>query len=83
MPCEAGDILAEGVKLQGIAVGDLLAVRRVGAYGYVMSSEYNARPRPAQVWVERSRWAIVSPRRSIQQRLGDDLLAPWQEETRT
>jgi len=77
--CEAGDVLAEGVELPEIEVGDLLAVGQVGAYGYVMSSEYNARPRPAQVWVEGDRWAVISPRQSLQQMMGDEMLAPWQE----
>jgi len=64
--------------LSEIQVGDLLAVGQVGAYGYVMSSEYNARPRPAQVWVEGDRWAVISAGRTIQQMLGDETTAPWQ-----
>jgi len=76
--CEAGDVLAKGAELSEIQVGDLLAVGQVGAYGYVMSSEYNARPRPAQVWVEGDRWAVISAGRTIQQMLGDETTAPWQ-----
>ena len=81
--CEAGDVLAEGVELPRIEVDDLLAVGQVGAYGYVMSSEYNARPRPVQVWVEGDRWAVISARRTHQQMLGDEKMPPWQGETRT
>jgi diaminopimelate decarboxylase len=80
--CEAGDILAERVQLPAIEVGDLLAIGQVGAYGYVMASEYNARPRPVQVWIEGDRWHVITPRRTARQMLADDRLAPWQGETR-
>jgi diaminopimelate decarboxylase len=47
--CESGDLLAADVPLPKVEVGDLLAIRDVGAYGYSMSSNYNLRPRPAEV----------------------------------
>jgi len=77
--CETGDVLARGVGLPGVTSGSLLAVCDSGAYGYVMSSEYNAHPRPAQVWVDGDRWAIISPRRSLDEMLEGESLAPWQE----
>jgi diaminopimelate decarboxylase len=59
-------------------VGTLLAVRDSGAYGFVMSSEYNAHPRPAQVWVDGDRWATITPRCSFDEMLHGEQLAPWQ-----
>ncbi len=49
--------------------GDLLVVRSTGAYGYVMASNYNARPRPAEVLVDAGRFAIVTARETY-----DDLV---------
>ncbi|MGE3525562.1 MAG: diaminopimelate decarboxylase, partial [Gemmatimonadales bacterium] len=60
--CETGDFLALDRSLPGLARGDLLAVLGAGAYGFVMSSTYNTRPRPAEVLVDRGRWAVVRPR---------------------
>ena len=49
----------------------LLAVMSAGAYGYVMSSNYNSRPRPAEVLVDGKGWRIVRRRESY-----DDLIQP-------
>jgi len=49
--CESGDFLARERPLPPLAPGDLLAVMGTGAYGFVMASNYNARPRPAEVLV--------------------------------
>jgi diaminopimelate decarboxylase len=49
--CESGDVLATGVSLPGVEEGDVLAIMNAGAYGYTMSSNYNMRPRPAEVVV--------------------------------
>jgi diaminopimelate decarboxylase len=60
--CETGDFLALDRELPGLERGDLLAVLGAGAYGFVMSSTYNTRPRPAEVLVDGSKWALVRPR---------------------
>ena len=60
--CETGDFLALDRDLPGLERGDLLAVLGAGAYGFVMSSTYNTRPRPAEVLVDGDRWAQVRPR---------------------
>ena len=60
--CETGDFLALDRELPGLQRGDLLAVLGAGAYGFVMSSTYNTRPRPAEVLVDGGRWAVVRPR---------------------
>jgi diaminopimelate decarboxylase len=60
--CESSDFFARNRPLALPAAGDLLAVRSVGAYGFVMSSNYNARPRAAEVLVNGSRWEVVKRR---------------------
>ncbi len=68
--CESGDFLALGRMLPPVEPGDRLAILGAGAYGFVMSSNYNDRPRPPEVLVEAGRWEVVRRRESI-----DDLLA--------
>jgi diaminopimelate decarboxylase len=60
--CETGDFFAEGRPLADVRRGDLLLVRGTGAYGAAMSSEYNARPRAAEVLVEGNRHATIRRR---------------------
>jgi diaminopimelate decarboxylase len=50
--CESSDFLARGRRLPLPDRGDLLCVRSAGAYGFAMASNYNARPRPAEVLVD-------------------------------
>lgn len=49
--CESGDVLAKDRLLPAISEGDVLCVRDAGAYGYVLASNYNCRPRPAEVLI--------------------------------
>lgn len=60
--CESGDFLGKGRTLPRLATGDLIAVMTAGAYGYAMSSNYNARCRAAEVMVKGSKMAIVNAR---------------------
>ncbi|HEY7724731.1 MAG TPA: diaminopimelate decarboxylase [Anaeromyxobacteraceae bacterium] len=60
--CESGDFLARRRRLPETAAGDLLCVRTAGAYGFAMSSQYNARPRAAEVLVDRSRGMLARRR---------------------
>lgn len=60
--CESGDFLALGREMAQANAGDLLAVSDVGAYGYVMASNYNTRPRGAEVLVDADRYAVVTAR---------------------
>lgn len=59
--CESGDFLARARAL-ALAEGDLLALRDAGAYGFVMSSNYNSRPRPAEVLVDGARVHLIRAR---------------------
>ncbi len=67
--CESGDFFAVDRELTDVAAGDLLVIYSAGAYGFVMASNYNARPRPAEVLVEGGRFAVVSERETY-----DDLV---------
>jgi len=60
--CESGDFLALGREMPQANAGDLLAVFDVGAYGYVMASNYNTRTRGAEVLVDADRYAVVTAR---------------------
>lgn len=74
--CESGDFLALGRALPDVGQGTLLAVRNAGAYGYVMSSSYNSRPRPAEVMVDGGRWAITKVRETLDDLVQHDRLTP-------
>jgi diaminopimelate decarboxylase len=63
--CESGDFLARERSLPPLERGDLLAVRKAGAYGFAMSSQYNSRPRAAEIMVEGSRARLVRRRETL------------------
>lgn len=62
--CETGDFLGRDRELS-LAPGDLLAVRSAGAYGYVMASNYNSRPRPPEVMVDGDAFFVVNRREQV------------------
>ena len=62
--CETGDFLGKERELQ-LAEGDLLAVRSAGAYGFTMSSNYNSRPRAAEVMVDGDRVFVIRERETL------------------
>ncbi|NND68388.1 MAG: diaminopimelate decarboxylase, partial [Halioglobus sp.] len=62
--CETGDFLGKGRELN-LADGDLLALFGAGAYGFVMSSNYNTRPRAAEVMVDGSAVHLVRERETL------------------
>ena len=64
--CESGDYLAKDRYLPRTKRGDLLAVFSAGAYGFAMSSQYNARPRAAEVLVDGNAWRIIRRRETYQ-----------------
>jgi diaminopimelate decarboxylase len=64
--CESGDFLAKERALPVVERGDLLAVRSSGAYGFAMASQYNGRPRGAEVLVRGDRFAVVRERESLE-----------------
>jgi len=78
--CESGDFLALDRTLPEIAVGEALAVFDVGAYGSVMASTYNSRPRIPEVLVDGGRFAVVTARESYDDLMRLEIDAPeWRE----
>ena len=67
--CESSDFLGKNVELEAVE-GDILAIRNVGAYGFVMASNYNSRLRPCEILIDGDKTKIVRKRESM-----DDLLA--------
>ncbi len=63
--CETGDFLALDRTLPGLEPGDGLAVLGAGAYGFVMASNYNSRPRPAEIIVDEGKWWIARLRETV------------------
>jgi diaminopimelate decarboxylase len=63
--CESGDVLAKDRRLPKVQEGDLLAVLNAGAYGFSMSSQYNARPRAAEVLVKNGKCTLIREREKL------------------
>ena len=59
--CETGDFLAKNIDIEA-SEGDLLAVRTVGAYGFVMSSNYNSRPRAPEIMIDKDKFYLIRKR---------------------
>ena len=73
--CESADFLGKDRTLN-VAAGDLLAVRSAGAYGFVMSSNYNTRPRAAEVMVDGTTTHLVRRRETVAELLALESLLP-------
>jgi diaminopimelate decarboxylase len=73
--CETGDFLGKDRSL-AIREGDLLAVRSSGAYGFTMSSNYNTRPRAAEIMVDGDQVNVVRERETVQQLYNGEHLLP-------
>ena len=75
--CETGDFLALDRPLPPLRRGDAIALLGAGAYGFVMSSNYNARPRAAEVLVDGGRHAVVRARESVEDLMRGETLNPF------
>lgn len=73
--CETGDFLGKDRPL-AIQANDLLAVRSAGAYGMVMSSNYNSRGRPPEIMVDKGCSYLIRPRETIQAQFSSESLLP-------
>ena len=73
--CESGDFLAKDRRL-ATAEGEVLAIGSAGAYGFVLSSNYTARPRAAEVMVDGDEFHLGRPRETFEQMLGDESRFP-------
>jgi diaminopimelate decarboxylase len=74
--CETGDFLALERELPGLESGDGLAVLGAGAYGFVMASNYNSRPRPPEIIVDNGKWWIAREREKIESLFATEKLSP-------
>ncbi|WP_153914180.1 diaminopimelate decarboxylase [Shewanella sp. TC10] len=73
--CETGDFLGKNRQLN-VQAGDLLAVRSSGAYGFVMASNYNSRPKPAEVMVDKDQNQVIREREKLEQLWQGEHLLP-------
>ncbi|MGH7513127.1 MAG: diaminopimelate decarboxylase [Gemmatimonadales bacterium] len=74
--CETGDFLALDREVPDVAAGDHLAVLGAGAYGFVMASNYNSRPRAAEVVVDGDRWWVARARETVEQLFEGERMGP-------
>ncbi len=77
--CESGDTFAKGRDMPAVQADDLVAFRSAGAYGAVMSSEYNSRPMIPEVLVDGDQFAVIRPRPTYEEMIARDTLPPWLE----
>jgi diaminopimelate decarboxylase len=75
--CESGDTFATGRSLTKVEAGELMLIRTAGAYAATMANTYNSRPLSPEVLVDGANWAIVRPRRDVEDFMGDERLPPW------
>jgi diaminopimelate decarboxylase len=64
--CETGDFFAQDREMPEVEPGELLAILDAGAYGFVLSSNYNTRPRPAEVLVQGREAELIRPRERLE-----------------
>ncbi|MGQ9628782.1 MAG: diaminopimelate decarboxylase [bacterium] len=72
--CESGDLFARDRMLPEIEEGDLIAILNAGAYGFSMASNYNSRPRPAEVMVDGGRPRLIRERETLEDLLRGQVL---------
>ena len=75
--CESGDTFAKGRMMPPLAEGDLMAFRSAGAYGAVMSSEYNTRPLIPEVLVHGDQYAVIRARPTFDEIINRDTIPAW------
>lgn len=75
--CESGDTFAKQRVMTQISPGDLVAFRSAGAYGAVMSSEYNTRPLIPEILVKDDQFAVIRPRPTFDEMINRDTIPPW------
>jgi len=75
--CESGDFFCQDRPLPKVGAGDYLALMSAGAYGSVMSSNYNTRPLAAEILVHGRKAAVVRKRQAVPETWQGEQLAPW------
>jgi diaminopimelate decarboxylase len=77
--CETGDTFAKKRTMPELSENDLVAFRSAGAYGAVMSSEYNTRPLIPEVMVNKNEFSIIRKRPSYEEIIDRDIIPTWLE----
>lgn len=77
--CESGDTFAKQREMVPLGAGDLVAFRSAGAYGAVMSSEYNSRALIPEVLVHGDQFAVIRPRPTFDEMINRDTIPEWLE----
>jgi diaminopimelate decarboxylase len=72
--CETGDFLAQDRELAVVMPGDILAIQTAGAYGYALASNYNTRPRPAEVLVHGHSASLIRRRETVEELMSGEEL---------
>jgi diaminopimelate decarboxylase len=75
--CETGDTFAKNRKMLELDENDLVAFRSAGAYGAVMSSEYNTRPLIPEVMVNKDKFSVIRKRPSYEEIIDRDIIPTW------
>jgi diaminopimelate decarboxylase len=77
--CETGDFLAKDRKMPPFKPGDLVAVMSAGAYSFSMASNYNSRPRPAEVMVKENLFSIIRSREAYENLISGEVIPKFLE----
>ena len=75
--CESGDTFAKARVMPPVASGELVAFRSAGAYGAVMSSEYNSRPLIPEVLVHEDQFEVIRARPTFDEMINRDTIPSW------
>jgi diaminopimelate decarboxylase len=75
--CESADFFAHDREMPEVHEGDLLAIMSAGAYGFVMASNYNSRPLPAEVLVRGNESALIRRRQTVEELIGNECEPAW------
>ena len=75
--CESSDVFLKNIKLTKQKIGNLLVIKNTGAYGKVMSSNYNSRPLPSEILVNNDNYAIIYSPEKIEKTIEADIIPSW------
>ena len=75
--CETGDYFAKNRRMNSVKPGSLIAIKSVGAYGSVLSSNYNSRPQIAELLIKNNEYAIIRDRIEVKDLLQQEKIAHW------
>ena len=75
--CESSDVFQKNIKLPEQSIGDKLLIKNAGAYGKVMSSNYNTRELPAEILVNKDVFAVIYSPQKIEKYIDEDIIPSW------